>query len=157
MESIREYLLRVIAAAMICAIVSALYGKKSAVGNVCKLISGVYLTLVLVYPLANFKLPQPNHEVEAISEEADRIAENAQQDAQQQIALVMKSQTEAYILDKAEQLGAQIQVSIQVGDSEYPVPVKSQVTGNLSPYAKKMLSDILAKDLGIAQEEQVWS
>lgn len=157
MESIRDYLLRVIAAAMICTIGSALCGKKGTIANICKLISGVYLTLVLAYPLVHFKLPQSNHKLEAISQEAENITANAQLDAKQQIAAVMKSEAEAYILDKAEQLGAQIQVSIQLDNSEYPIPVSSQVTGNLSPYAKKMLSDILTKDLGIAQEEQVWS
>lgn len=157
MEAIRTYLLRVIAAAMICSIISALSGKSGLLPNLIKLLSGVFLTLVLVNPLAHIQLSLPTGYVIQASDQADEIAFNAKLASKKDMSSIIKSQTEAYILDKAANLGVQVSVAVTLDDSDYPVPVSAQICGNLSPYAKRMLSDVLSRDLGIPAEDQKWN
>ena len=157
MEAIRTYLLRIIAAALICAIVSALIGKKGLLPKICHLICSVFLTLVLISPLTNLRLTMPEVFAQKAYQDAEEIVQTAQLDAKNQIADIIKAETEAYILDKANKQGIQISVEVKLNDEDYPIPVGSHIRGDLSPYHKKMLSDMLANDLGIAAEDQKWN
>ena len=55
MDSIRQYLLSITAAAVICAIINALSGKKGTTSAVVKLLSGLFLTLSVISPLLNLE------------------------------------------------------------------------------------------------------
>jgi hypothetical protein len=65
-------------------------------------------------------------------------------------------QTQAYILDKARSLDAELTVEVFLGDGTIPVPIGVRLEGNISPYARKLLSQMLQDDLGIPAEEQIW-
>lgn len=157
MEAVKEYLLSVIAAALICAIVSALCGKDGMLPAISKLICGVFLTLVLVSPLIRFQIPSADSFFADVSWRADAITSEAERTTRDEIASVIKSETEAYILDKAKALGADITVSVTLEESEIPIPKSARITGSISPYAKKMLANILQEDLGITTEAQIWN
>ena len=60
-------------------------------------------------------------------------------------------------MDKAESLGAELTVEVTLSDDELMVPCAVKLSGAISPYAKKVLSDTIAKDLGIQVEEQIWT
>jgi hypothetical protein len=37
-----------------------------------------------------------------------------------------------------------------------PVPEYVRISGNVAPYAKQQLINIIARELGVAEENQIW-
>ena len=61
---------------------------------------------------------------------------------------------EAYILDKAAALGADVSVRFTLDDQDLPRTVT--LTGSCTPAQKQALARVLAEDLGIPEERQIW-
>jgi hypothetical protein len=59
-------------------------------------------------------------------------------------------------LDKAAAIGAQIQVKIVLSNDHYPVPEKVYIEGDISPFARTRLKQILT-ELGVTEENQIWT
>ncbi len=152
-----QYLIGICCAALLCAIVTGVLGNKGAVGAAVKLICGIFMMMTLISPLVDVRLQKLDSVFEGITMEADALAAEGEISSRNQIAAIIKEKSEAYILDKAGELGAQISVEVTLSGDAVPVPVGTHITGNLSPYARKQLADLLTKDLGIAGEEQRWN
>ena len=73
---------------------------------------------------------------------------------QKQIDAIITEKTEAYILEKANLLGVQVEVRVEL--SKDSIPFKSIITGKLSQDEKKVLSAFLQKEIGIQEEMQIW-
>ena len=69
-------------------------------------------------------------------------------------AEIIKQRTEAYILDRASAMDAQIKVSVSLGKDGIPKSVR--ITGRISPMNRSRLTDVIAADLGIPREQQEW-
>ena len=76
--------------------------------------------------------------------------------AANQVADIIKSQSEAYILDKANRMGLEISVEVELDNDNNSIPSSVCISGNISPYAKKVLSEYITDCLGIAKENQKW-
>ena len=79
---------------------------------------------------------------------------------------------EAYILDKAADLHANLRVEVTVGEDNLPalgadvsarftldeqdLPRTVTLTGSCTPAQKQALARVLAEDLGIPEERQIW-
>ena len=70
---------------------------------------------------------------------------------------IIKTETEAYILDKAAQFDLQLDVQVALTDDVMPVPESVQLTGSVSPYVKSRLQILISNDLGIPKEQQLWT
>ena len=46
---------------------------------------------------------------------------------------------------------------IILSDDDIPAPVAARIKGNVSPFAKSKLMDMMEKDLGISKERQQWT
>ena len=80
-------------------------------------------------------------------------AENA---AKETVREGIKKEVQAYILAKAESLGAQLEVSVVLSDNQFAEPVGVRIAGAISPYAKQVLIQTITDDLGIDREAQQW-
>lgn len=69
---------------------------------------------------------------------------------------VIKQQTEAYILSKAEEYGADIHSSVQLSNNDIPIPVSIQITGIITDEAKIKIEKIITEEFGIPKECQYW-
>lgn len=67
------------------------------------------------------------------------------------------SQTEAYVLEKAKALGADLKIEITLSTTDPPLPVGATITGNISPYSKAQLTDIFVNDIGIPEAQLIWT
>ena len=76
--------------------------------------------------------------------------------AAQEQAKIIKEQSQAYILDKAVSLGADISVAVTVSETTPPTPIEITVKGAVSPYVKTVLKDYLKEQFGIPEEAQKW-
>ena len=85
------------------------------------------------------------------AEDAAAMGENLARDS---MADIIKEETEAYILDKAADLHANLHVEVTVGEDNLPTAVT--LSGEASPYARRQIQAIIANDLGIAKENQKW-
>lgn len=154
MDGLRHYVISVVAAALICSI-AITAAQKGTGGELVRLLSGVLLTVTLLRPITQLnldilaQLPVTRYsEAEAISASGEKMAAEARMD-------IIKAQSEAYILDKASSLNAQVQVEVTI--SEDGLPAEAHLKGKVSPYVRQQLETILESDMGITKENQVWS
>lgn len=156
MASVREYLLTVAAAAIICALAKQIVGEKSASGKIVKVVSGVFLTVTLLTPLINIRLDDLESYFEDTRSMAASATEQGVNMASDAMGEIIKQKTEAYILDEAKSLGMEIAVEVRLRDSDPPVPCQVTITGTVSPYKKTALCRYIENNLGIPQECQQW-
>lgn len=153
---IREYLIGVTAAALICGIVKALLPEKSGLGIVVKSLLAVAMLLAAVQPLTGMRVDGLFDWTGDISADAQTIISDAEFASKEAMQARIKEQTEAYILAKAESLGAQLEVSVTLSDNQFAEPVGVRIAGAISPYAKQVLIQTITDDLGIDREAQQW-
>lgn len=154
MEGIRQYVLTVICAVFLCGI--ALCFVPDAEKKLVQFVSGLIVTITALTPVlksGDFSLDLYLGQISADSRWAVSTGQIA---ATETTSAFIKEKTESYILNKAAELGAQIDVDVSLTDDNLPVPDEITVCGVLSPYAKKQLSDQIRNDLGIEEDNQIW-
>ena len=150
MEHIREYLLSVTAAALLCSMIRCLTGKNGIVQMLC----GIFLLLTMIRPISDISirnLPWMNH---GITEKAENAVAEGKDYADAAMTRFIKEQCTAYILDKANLFDSHICAEFTLSADHRPV--ECTIRGNVSFYAKEQLSEILETDLGIPREDQKW-
>ena len=157
MGAIREYLISVVSVAAMCGILNSFMKGKGTVTAVIKFLSGVCLALAIASPLVNIKLSGLLSYTDILNIEAENVVTDGENKAQQAISAIIKSETEAYILDKAASLGIELEVESVLSKSQPQIPEKIILTGSVSPYAKAQLSAWIRDKLGISEEEQQWN
>lgn len=157
MEGVRQYVISVVAAAILCGILKSILPGKDAMAGILRLITGIFLAFTVIKPLTRIELgdlPVLSFdyltEAQIASADGEKIAADAMAD-------IIKQQAEAYILDKAQSLNLQLTVTVTVSDGALPAPVGVRLSGTVSPYAKSALARIIEEDLGIAKENQIWT
>lgn len=154
MAGVREYILSVTAAAILCACVRSIVGEKGG-GQVLKLVCGLFLAFTAVRPIAHIEIQDFAVFTADIQSQADAAVLSGEAFARESLADIIKTETEAYILDKAQDLHAAIQVNVSVRDEDL-TPSRVQILGRISPYAKGQLQAVIEKELGISKEDQIW-
>lgn len=156
MDAIRQYIVSVAAAAILCGILRELLPGKSAVASLLKLVSGIFLAFVVISPVRNLEMTNLGLYMDSFSYQGEVIAASGENMRRDAMAEIIKDQTEAYILDKAQTLAASLSVEVSLSDTAIPVPQSVRIQGAVSPYARNVLERILEDDLGIAKENQSW-
>lgn len=157
MDSVRQYLLSVVAAGLIGGAVKHLLPGKGTAAHMGKMLTGLFLAFTVISPLANVSLDRWDTECENLQQQAQAAVAAGEENSKTALYSGIKQRTEAYILDKAQSLAVQIAVEVTLSDDPIPVPVAVRLSGNISPYAKKQLQDILESELGIPKEAQQWT
>ena len=154
---VRGYILSVVAAAAVCAMVSVLVNQKTATGKIAGMLCSIFLTITALSPLVNIRFQSISDYFNDLSSDAEGYVEDGKSSARESTAGIIKMQTESYILDKASSMGLEISVEVELDDDNNSIPCGVSVSGNVSPYAKQMLSAFLEDNLGIAKENQKWN
>lgn len=157
MDWIREYVLSIIAAGIISGICISLVPKNSSTGMVIKMLGGIFLAVTLIAPLIKVRFDDLAGLWDQVSVEADSLVEEGSNSTQEALSLVIKENLESYILDKANKLGLQLQVSVIMDQEDQTMPQQIEIQGAVSPYQQKILSDYIADQLAIAEEQQIWN
>lgn len=157
MDSIKAYVLRIIIVAIVCSITSSLLKEKTASGKMVNLLCGILMAITILSPIVSISFRNVTDFYYGISTNAERYVNNGKTAAQEEAANIIKSQTEAYILDKAKNLGLQITVEVELDDSNNSVPCGAVINGAVSPYAKGTLEGYMQEQLGIPKENQIWN
>lgn len=151
----REYFISVICCAIFCGIINSMVDTKNTSGKLLKLISGTVLTFTVLSPVAEVKLRDLSFYFDDLSLEAEAAARIGQERSTEAMAAIIMQETEAYILDKANALQENIRVQISLNAECVPCAVA--LTGEISTSGRLELEKIIARDLGIAKEDQMWN
>ena len=154
MSQLGDYVLTVISASVIVAILCTFFGDKGGVSEILKVICGIFLTFVVINPLVKLDFSAVLNYLEYVNIEGMEAASAGENMAREAEGDIIKSRVQAYILDKANSLGVQLDVEVVLDRNNIPVSVK--LSGNLSPYAKARMAAIITEDLGISKEHQLW-
>ena len=151
--AVKDYIITVIAAASLCAVITHFVGNKGTAAAIIKLLTGLFMATALLRPVVHVQITEFVSFAEDIKNEANRITESGKKAAQEQMESIIISRSQAYILDKAASLGIDIDAEIYLEDY---IPASVRVTGAVSPYAKARLSSYIEETLGIPTEAQEW-
>lgn len=154
-DGLRQYILSAAAGALICGIVTA-FCQKGAYKKHVSMLCGLFMTFTLLRPLIGIKIPElPDlneyfSQAESAVEEGKRISLSAQK-------TIISQECETYILDKAEELQVSLTADVTVEErGGKPIPVFVEMTGAVLPEIQQQLSTVIATDLGIPKENQLW-
>ena len=150
----REYILSVTSAALLVSIARVIAGE-GAMGKLVKLISGLFMAVTVLSPVVELELPDPAGWLEDHLEEGRAAAEAGEVMAKDYSEDIISAELEAYILDKAAALGGAVSAEVRLDESGLPETVT--LSGVLTPAQKAELSRIIAEELGIGEEAQIWT
>lgn len=151
MSGLREWLLGLLAAAMLGMVCQGLSGEDS---PVLRLTTGLVLLLVLCSPVVSFDLGDVSQLLAETRAEAEAITA----DTDAALAARISEQTEAYILDKAAEMGLALSAEVTVAEGEYyPYPAAVALTGRTTTAQRADINRWIREDLAIAEEDITWN
>jgi hypothetical protein len=154
MDAWKSYVYSILVCLFCCAIVSQMVqdGRRK---SLLQFLCGTAVAITVLRPLTGLDLTQ----FLAISDleifAADAYVAEGEATAGKERGLRIKQTCEAYILDKAKAMGADIQPEVQIDEDWLPVSVRIQ--GSMDPQIQKQLEHILIRDMGITKENQQWT
>ena len=156
-DMLRKSLFSITAAALLCALVRALI-PKGRMQRICSLLCGVFVLLSALSGFAGWDMQDFAAQLSKMQMAAEEARTGVEVRNREAIAVIIKSKTEAYILDKAGMLGlaAEVQVHVEAGGS-YPYPDEVTVSGRFTPQQQEALSTYIEENLAIGKERQTWS
>lgn len=154
MDSFREYVLAVVASAMICAVISNLF-QNSSLKELVRLLGGLMLTLTVIKPITDIDFSALSQWELPYMQDAAYYRKQGEVQADEAISERIKAETEAYILAEAERMKAKIQVEIML--NEDCIPYKADLRGNISPVVRQHMQTFLETTFAIAKENQIWT
>lgn len=154
MEALGKYLVSVSSVCLFCGILQSFFtsGWMKKLG---KFLSGVVVTMAVLAPLPKLHLP----EIPRFSdweEEGQQAVAWGEEYLTDQLEQSIKEETQAYILDKAGELGMRISAEVFCCDAATPAPKSCIIKGAYTGQQKQAMEQILFLDLGIAKEDQTW-
>lgn len=157
MEAIRRYLFSLCAAALLCSLVRALV-PKGRMKSICSLLCGVFLAMTALSGLAGWQLTDVAEELTKMRIAAEEARTGVEIRNREALSAIIKSKTEAYIWDKAQELDLSVSIEVMVeADGSYPYPSGVQITGAFTPQQRKALEAYIEENLAIGKEQQTWT
>lgn len=154
MEYVGRYLICVLAASIIVAIITSITDGKGAHSALIRLVCGVFIFLVMLGATKRIDFSDILLLLESFETDGALATSEGQALAESTLRESIITHTRAYILDKAQTLGASFDVQLTLGDKN--TPERICVIGSVSPYAKTVLTKLFTDDLGVAKENITW-
>ncbi len=157
MGAARGWLLAVIAASLLCALADALM-PQGAVKRVGKLVCGLVLIAAILSPAASLDLAEGQDWLEDYFANLDSRTAELKETVNSQRKAIIEGECGAYIVDKAEEFGwtCTARVVCEPTEEGLYLPVRAEVSGPLTEEARARLCRVLAEDLGIPEEAQLY-
>lgn len=114
------------------------------------------MTCTLLRPLLGLPIPElPN--LEDYLYQADVVVQEGAQSASRAQQAIISQKCAAYILDRGAELHEDLSAEVTVENrNEALCLVSAEIRGCISQENKEILSQLIAKDLGIQKENQLW-
>lgn len=145
-----------ITAAIIVGIITSITKSNKTGASIIRLISGIFLSLVMLSPILRIEIQDFTDFYNDISLDASDAVHKGKNMYQNEMRSVIKEELEAYILDKASALQLDVDVDVILSDELPPEPTSIRISGNTSPYNKQMFQVFLSDEIGVSKENQIW-
>lgn len=151
--AVREWLTSVAAVTLLLTVAQALIPE----GNIRKIAAftgGLALLAALLQPVLRTDLSRLELDLDGYTRAVEERQASLEQAREEELAAVIASRTEAYILDKAADLCLSVTVRVETekGTEGVPLPAAAEVRGQRS----EALAAYMERELGIPRERQVW-
>ena len=153
-DILRSWILGLAGTAAICA-VARLLTPQGRVKRVVELLCGVAMTAALLSPLLELDLSDYGFHLSEYRAGAAELTDDAETLRQSLDRSIIEEKLEAYILDKAQSLGAEVtaaQVTMQWSTEGFWYPVRAELQGSFHAG----LSRLIEAELGISESAQSW-
>ena len=159
MNGLRDYCLRLIAGGFIVALLQTVL-REGKVKRTVRLICGCFFAVLALQPLLSLIRISPEELLPELGAIAayDRAA--AEEKNRELLASLIETQTAERITKQAKDLGAELSVTVwSETDPELnvPVPVRVRLVGRCTPEQREKLTEQIASELNVPEEEQEWS
>lgn len=153
MGALKEWLLSVTAAAILCALAQGLI-PPGPVRRVGRLTAGLVMAAALLAPLASLRGVDPEQWLEGWQPQEE--VQDLEKQRDETMKTIIEEECGAYIVDKAAQLGADCQVQVVCAPEGEGVflPWQVTITGDLSPGQQEQLTAQIQEELGVPPERQ---
>ncbi|MDE7260909.1 MAG: stage III sporulation protein AF [Oscillospiraceae bacterium] len=152
-EGVRTWLLGIVLTSLAGGLARQLapQGKEQAM---VRLVSGLLLALAILRPLAGNGWDGLEVAAGGFAVQSEEQAEVYRKKQQEAFSAIIAEKTEAYILDKASQLGLDctVRVTVTAGESGIPLPSAATIRGAYSP----ALAECMEEEVGIPAQKQIW-
>ena len=157
MEAARLWLLSILSASLVCALADALM-PPGAVRRIGRLVCGLVLTAVILSPLVNLDLEGGGQWLENYFAAMKQRENELEEQTEEGRKAIIEESYEAYILDKAAQLGLSctVEVECQTDQDGICLPEQIRITGALTAQEKASLTQILEQELAVPPEKQIY-
>lgn len=158
-EALRAWLNAVIYTGVICGIALVITpgGRvKKALAVLC----GAAMCVAFISPLAGIDLDGYSETLAGFKLEAESFAAQGESYSKNLNRTIIEDECEAYILDKAENLGVrldEVDVLAVWSDEGYWYPSEATIKGSFSRAQRDRMSSYIEAELGISTDNQQWS
>ena len=155
MDGLQQYVMSLVGAALICSVVKNLVGGSSRFKEVIRVVCGVFMVITAISPLMAVRIPDFDSYIQPIFDTGWKISNDAVNASKAEMVDIIKEETRAYILEKANSRNVDIDVEVGL-DEEVLVPTEVIITGRVSPYDKALISKYILETLNIPEGQQRW-
>lgn len=153
---VRQYLMRIIVAGILCTLATVRFTNKDAVGRLIRLICCIFMTLTVIMPWRNISVSSLLELNEFSTDDMNIIINEGQNYSDNALRQVITQQCRTYIVEKAKGMGVSIDAEVVLSLESPPTPCAVTITGGVPPYTKVKLSEVLSQEMGIPKEQQIW-
>ena len=158
-EVLRTWLNAVIYTGVICGI-ALVITPGGRVKKALTILCGAAMCVAFISPLAGIDLNSYSETLAGFKLEAESFAAQGESYSKNLNRTIIEDECEAYILDKAENLGVQrdeVEILAVWSDEGYWYPSEAAITGSVSQAQRERMSSCIEAELGISRDNQQWS
>jgi hypothetical protein len=120
------------------------------------MITGIIVMIVVLQPLKGMRIGSLGQLSMDLKEQIADAIGTGEQEREKALSDIIRQEVVTYILRQAKMLHADVAVDVILSDTSMPVPEYVRISGNVAPYAKQQLINIIERELGVAEENQIW-
>ena len=155
-EGMKNWIIAITACALILAALESLV-PKGAVKKTAAFAGGMLMLLVLLQPITARWEVRPAEWLEAAEKEREDYAQALTRESRSLLEKLIAEESQAYILEWAEELGLSCRVSVGCRSDENGLSFPHEVTvisPAMAEHQRQVLSERIETELGIAKERQ---
>ena len=153
MNFLRDWLVGVVAAALLTAVCEAMM-LKSTVKKVGRLTAGLILTLAMLGPLVQLRIEDFSDALTRYRAEIGSYGETISEENRRLMRVIIEERSAAYVEERASAMGLSCTVTVTCrdGGEDYPYPYRAEVAGDLTDEERKTVRTILETELAVPAE-----
>jgi len=157
MGALRGWLLAVVSVSLLCAVADALM-PPGAVRRVGRLVCGLVLIGAILSPLAELDVDGGQRWLDGYFASVQGREAELEETVNSQMKVIIEGEYAAYIVDKAAELGLDCTARVECRASEdgLYLPARTEVIGSTTADTQKKLIQIIAEDLGVPAQSQIY-